>query len=214
MEFERVAPEGLIAEGVKAKDLPALIQELLHMLANLLVEGGARSDGLGVSGRGRAVQAREGQRAQCGERDKCEGQDERLVSRTRRAHGLLLGGTSEVEFWRAMGPRGSALPMPGGRRLCTRSPRLAQRAFARQQQPMTGDKCRGEDIPDPVNFFPVAGSCGTRRPQPACPCIDLAQPRQVKINAHGPKSKAHVIDLTRAAQGEPGAGGGAGPQRL
>jgi hypothetical protein len=38
------------------------------------------------------VQAREGQRAKRGEREKGESQNERLVLRTHRSHGLLLGG--------------------------------------------------------------------------------------------------------------------------
>jgi hypothetical protein len=33
---------------------------------------------------------------------------------------------------------------------------LAPQAFARQQRPVTEDEATGEDIPDPVDFFPLS----------------------------------------------------------
>jgi hypothetical protein len=65
---------------------------------------------------------------------------------------------------------------------------LAQQAFARQQRPVTEDECRGECIPDPVDFSRSARPCGTRSRQ-----------------------EEHVSDLTQAvARRQPGAGGGLG----
>src|SRR5215472_658800 len=123
------------------------------MLADLLVEGGARSDGLGVVGLGRAVQARQGQRPQSGEREKREGQDERLMSRTRRAHSLLLGGERGGSL-EGTGPRRACPPDARAvRRFCTKSLMLAHRGFARPWGSITGDECGGEYIPVPADFF-------------------------------------------------------------
>ena len=185
MQLEGIAPEGFIAEGVKAKDLPPSSKSRCACWLTSWSKWRAvrRSEG---SGRGRAVQAREGQRAKRGEREKGESQDQRLVLRTRRSHGLLLGGKRGGSLEGNVTQRSP----PDARRVCrrwTRSAHAGAQAFARPRRLVIEDACTGESIPEPV-FFRSARPCGTGSPQ-----------------------KKHASDLLQAvARRKPDAGGGTG----